>query len=204
MVRQEEYDFLHESLQNSQSQLEDLKDVIVKLQSVIQEKNVVIEHLNSQSKPMEVEKSESDIQNETYQNLRKRELEKFRQREDSFVDLELVKLKEVAHLAPQVEFCFQVFEEKAFKYLFDGNKHVSIEIAEQFFKEKLKIEDLDAFLLARYVIEPREQSTVVLQKDRTAYRREIISRLKSIAYKKITEKDFHALEKEVRSEENEH
>ena len=82
---------------------------------------------------------------------------------------------------------------------------MSIEIAEKFFKEKLKLEDLDAFLLARYIIEPREHTSDgknVLQKDRTAYRREIISRLKSIAYKKIGQKDFHQLEKDIRSEEN--
>jgi hypothetical protein len=54
------------------------------------------------------------------------------------------------------------------------------------------------------VIEPREQPTVVLQRDRTAYRREILSRLKSIGFKKITEKDFHALENQIRSEENKH
>ena len=78
-------------------------------------------------------------------------------------------------------------------------------MAETFLKEKLKIEDLDAFLLARYIIEPREQTSDgknVLQKDRTAYRREIISRLKSIAYKKIGQKDFHQLERDIRNDEN--
>lgn len=81
---------------------------------------------------------------------------------------------------------------------------MSIEIAEKYFKENLKIDELDAFLLARYVIEPREQPTVVLQKDRSAYRREILNRLKSIDYKKVAEKDFHALEAEIRSPANEH
>jgi hypothetical protein len=81
---------------------------------------------------------------------------------------------------------------------------VSISQAEKAFKEKLRLEEIDAFLLARYVIEPREQSTIILQLDRTAYRREILSKLKSIAFKKITEKDFHALEDEIRSEENQH
>lgn len=120
------------------------------------------------------------------------------------MDVELVKLKEVTHLAPVIKFCFQVYEEKSFKYLFGGTKHVSVEIAEKYFIENLKLEPLDAFLLARYIIEPREQATVVLQRDRTAYRREILSRLKSIGFKKISEKDFHALEQEIRSEENEH
>ena len=75
------------------------------------------------------------------------------------------------------------------------------------FKEKLKLKDLEAFLLARFVIEPREQTfdgKTILQKDRTAYRREIVSRLKSIGYKNIWQKDFHQLEKEIRSEENKH
>jgi hypothetical protein len=56
--------------------------------------------------------------------------------------------------------------------------------------------------LARYSIEPREQPTIIVQKDRTAYRREIMSKLKSIAFKKITEKDFYQLEKEIRLKKN--
>lgn len=195
-VRQEEYTFLQENLQTSQEQLEDLKDIITKMKTVIHEKDTEIERISS------LKESDMVQQISTLNKLRQIELDKFREQEESFSDVELVKLKEISHLAPKILFCFQVFEEKAFKYLFEGAKHVSIELAEKCLKEKLKIEDIDAFLLARYVIEPREQSTVVLQKDRTAYRREILSRLKSIAFKKITQKDFFALESEIRSVEN--
>ena len=40
----------------------------------------------------------------------KDEFYKFLAREDSFSDVELVKLKDLAHLAPIIEFWFQVFE----------------------------------------------------------------------------------------------
>mmetsp|Transcript_24403 Transcript_24403/g.21649 ORF Transcript_24403/g.21649 Transcript_24403/m.21649 type:complete len:155 (+) Transcript_24403:31-495(+) len=122
-----------------------------------------------------------------YKNkLRSEELNKYNDQEDEFIEVELVRLKEIAHLTPIIEFCFQVHEEQTFKFLFNGTKNVSIEIAEKYFKEKLNLGNLDAFLLARYIIEPREQTIDgknVLQRDRTAYRREITSRLKSLGYK---------------------
>lgn len=79
-------------------------------------------------------------------------------------------------------------------------------MADKYFKEKLKMKDMDAFLLARFIIEPRDQTSDgkhIIQKERTAYRREIVSRLKSIGYKKIGQKDLHQLEKDIRNQENE-
>jgi hypothetical protein len=134
--------------------------------------------------------------------LREDELSQINEQEDSLLDVEIVKIKEVSHLAQIIKFCFQVYEDRAFRYLFGSSKNLSIESAEKDFKENLKLGVFDAFLLARFVIEPREQPTVVLQKDRSANKREILNRLKSISYKKISEKDFHSLETEIRSAAN--
>lgn len=202
-------------MQNNQKNLHELKELLTEMRNTLKAKESELERLSSkenefveQIKTLNKEnvclKEKITKKNEEVNKLRQDELFKVKAHEESFSDVELVKYKEVAHLAPIIQFWFQVFEEKAFKVLFEGSKHVSISQAEKAFKEKLRLEEIDAFLLARYVIEPREQATIILQLDRTAYRREILSKLKSIAFKKITEKDFHALEDEIRSEENKH
>jgi len=124
-------------------------------------------------------------QEEIKSQVKRDEFYKFLEREDSFSDVELVKIKDLSHLACTIEFCFQVFEKKTLKYLFDANKNISIQEAELCFQNKLKLNEGDSLLLARYIIEPREQSTIIFQRDRKSYGREILVRLTSIvgAYK---------------------
>lgn len=65
-----------------------------------------IEALNKENEFLKVQ-DEAKNKNESKKTKRD-EFYEFLAKEDSFSDVELVKLKDLSHLAPTIEFCFQV------------------------------------------------------------------------------------------------
>lgn len=121
-LNQKEVDRFGESISKNQNQLLSLKGIITEISKNLQNKNdEVKKHLEKESEFMrkiESLRKENDhlrerigqSQKEISSKTKRDEFYEFLAREDSFSDVELVKLKDLAHLASSIEFCFQVFE----------------------------------------------------------------------------------------------
>jgi predicted nuclease with TOPRIM domain len=114
-VRIEEYIYLQESVQNNQKNLHELKELLTGMRKTLRDKENELERLSSkenefveQIKTLNKEnvclKEKITQKNEEVNKLRQEELFKVKAQEDSFSDVELVKYKEVSHLAPIIQF----------------------------------------------------------------------------------------------------
>ena len=114
-VRIEEYVYLQESVQNNQKNLHELKELLTGMRKTLRDKENELERLSSkenefveQIKTLNKEnvclKEKITQKNEEVNKLRQEELFKVKAQEDSFSDVELVKYKEVSHLAPIIQF----------------------------------------------------------------------------------------------------
>ena len=114
-VRIEEYVYLQESVQNNQKNLHELKELLTGMRKTLRDKEDELERLSSkenefveQIKTLNKEnvclKEKITQKNEEVNKLRQEELFKVKAQEDSFSDVELVKYKEVSHLAPIIQF----------------------------------------------------------------------------------------------------
>lgn len=73
----------------------------------------------------------------------------------------IVKENEVTEFLPELRLLLQVFEDKAWKFLFGEKYLIPLNITKDVLQTKLSLEEAQAEKLARYLIEPNNKSKLI-------------------------------------------